>query len=38
MGWQHLEVSGRLVGPTVFKTDERDSVALAGSIPVHLRS
>ena len=37
MARRHLEVSGRLVGPTVFNTDERDSVALARSIPVHLR-
>ena len=32
------EASGFLVGPTVFKTDEGDSVVLAGSIPVRLRS
>ena len=32
-----MEVSGRLVGPTVFKTDESGLAALAGSIPVHLR-
>jgi hypothetical protein len=32
-----LEVSGRLVGPSVFKTEESGTAGLAGSIPVHLR-
>jgi hypothetical protein len=31
------EVSGFLVGPTVFKTDETATGRLAGSIPVRLR-
>lgn len=31
------EASGRLVGPTVFKTGERSMRSLAGSIPVRLR-
>ncbi len=31
------EVSGLLVDPTVFKTDESGTAGLAGSIPVRLR-
>ena len=31
------EASGFLVGPAVFKTDERATSSLAGSIPVRLR-
>ncbi len=31
------EASGRLVGPPVFKTGERLTQSLAGSIPVRLR-
>ena len=33
----HVEASGRLVGPPVFKTGERLIQSLAGSIPVRLR-
>ena len=32
-----LEAYGRLVGPPVFKTGERQILSLAGSIPVRLR-
>lgn len=32
-----MEASGRLVGPPVFKTGERQILSLAGSIPVRLR-
>ena len=32
-----VEASGRLVGPPVFKTGERPTRSLAGSIPVRLR-
>ncbi len=32
-----MEAYGRLVGPPVFKTGERQSLSLAGSIPVRLR-
>ena len=33
----HVEASGRLVGPPVFKTGEGSDRPLAGSIPVRLR-
>jgi hypothetical protein len=32
-----VEVYAFLVGATVFKTGETESLGLAGSIPVHLR-